>query len=76
MAPWGVVTAILAVAATAAPTFPILDLEDDSVRATESLSDYFNLIASKVQAARTLSSAPICDLSRAHMPAGEFAYLP
>jgi len=32
------------------------------------LSDYFNLLASKVDASRSLSSAPVCDLSQASMP--------
>lgn len=70
-----VVFAIWAAAANAAPTFPILNLKDNPMSALTSLSDYFNLVASKVQAAKFLSSAPACHLSQAHMPIGEFACL-
>ncbi|KAG5981152.1 hypothetical protein E4U55_003239 [Claviceps digitariae] len=70
MRPSTVVFAIWAVAANAAPSFPILDLKHNPMGAMTSLSDYFNLLASKVQAAKTLSSAPSCDLSKAHMPVG------
>ncbi|KAG6008803.1 hypothetical protein E4U21_003832 [Claviceps maximensis] len=64
------ISAIWAVAASAAPTRPILDLKHNPMSAMASLSDYFNLVASKVQAAKALSSAPSCYLSRAHMPLG------
>ncbi|KAG6015440.1 hypothetical protein E4U43_005314 [Claviceps pusilla] len=65
-----VVFAIWAAAANAVPTFPILNLKDNPMSALTSLSDYFNLVASKVQAAKFLSSAPACHLSKAHMPIG------
>ncbi|GAB0133173.1 hypothetical protein EsDP_00001587 [Epichloe bromicola] len=71
MRPSTIVTATLALAANAAPTtFPILDLKDNLARAPDGLSDYFNLIASKVPAAKALSSLPTCDLSKARMPVG------
>lgn len=74
MRPSAIVTATLALAANAAPTtFPILDLKDNPVSALDGLSGYFNLIASKVQATKALSSLPTCDLSKARMPVGEFA---
>lgn len=69
MRPSTIVTATLALAANAAPTtFPILDLKDNPVSALDGLSGYFNLIASKVQATKALSSLPTCDLSKARMP--------
>ncbi|QUC19909.1 uncharacterized protein UV8b_04150 [Ustilaginoidea virens] len=58
----------LAVSVKAAPTSPHLALEANPVDALDNLSGYFNLVAVKVQAAKTLASAPSCDLSRARMP--------
>ncbi|KAG5947806.1 hypothetical protein E4U53_006376 [Claviceps sorghi] len=59
-----------AVVANAAPTFPSLNLKDNPMTALTSLSTYFNLVASKVHAAKTLTSTPACRLSKAHMPVG------
>ncbi|KAK2612899.1 hypothetical protein QQS21_001010 [Conoideocrella luteorostrata] len=53
-----------------APTWPSLELGVNRLSALDNLSGYFNLIAAKVQAAKALSSAPVCDLSKAHMPVG------
>lgn len=64
------VMAAFGLVASAAPTGPILDADDNSVSAVDNLSGYFNLIASKVQAAKVLSVAPLCDLSKAQMPTG------
>ncbi|KHO00928.1 uncharacterized protein MAM_01706 [Metarhizium album ARSEF 1941] len=63
-------TAALVVVANAAPALPTLDRRDNSVNALDSLSGYFNLIASKVEASKLLSTAPLCDLSKARMPDG------
>ncbi|KAK4082168.1 uncharacterized protein Triagg1_1980 [Trichoderma aggressivum f. europaeum] len=56
--------------AQAAPALPKLDL--DSIKnpavALDSISSYFNLLASKVQLSKVQSVAPICDLSKAQMP--------
>ncbi|POR33434.1 Malate dehydrogenase [Tolypocladium paradoxum] len=71
MRPSTILASTLAVTARAAPAFPELNLKDlaDPTNALDSLSGYFNLIAAKVQAARLLSEAPVCDLSQAQMPA-------
>lgn len=63
--------AILAASVRAAPAFPSLELKDNSADALQKLSDYFNLIAAKIQDSRNLASAPSCDLSKARMPAGK-----
>ena len=66
------VIASLAALASAAPVFPELNLKEAiSPDATlESLSDYFNTLATRVQLAKVMSSAPECDLSKAKMPSG------
>ncbi len=46
------------------------------MNALDSLSSYFNLIASKVEAAKAISVAPTCDLSKAKMPTGKQLPLP
>ncbi|PNY24440.1 Malate dehydrogenase [Tolypocladium capitatum] len=72
MRPSTVLASTLAMTARAAPTFPELNLKGlaDPAGALDSLSAYFSLMADKVQAARLLSAAPVCDVSRAQMPAG------
>ncbi|KAL2025138.1 hypothetical protein VTK56DRAFT_140 [Thermocarpiscus australiensis] len=53
----------------AAPAFPKVNLEaaiPDSVR---DISEYFNLLASKVQESRLLATPPTCDLSKVSVPA-------
>ncbi|TWU74699.1 hypothetical protein ED733_004893 [Metarhizium rileyi] len=65
-----ILTVAFAAAVMAAPTGPTLDMKDNPVSALGSLSEYFNLIAAKVQLAKVLSTAPVCDLSKAHMPSG------
>ncbi|KAI9902886.1 hypothetical protein N3K66_002238 [Trichothecium roseum] len=64
------VIASLAAVVSAAPVFPELNLKEAiSPDATlESLSDYFNTLATRVQLAKVMSSAPECDLSKAKMP--------
>jgi hypothetical protein len=63
---------VMALVASAAPSGPRVAITEktDATDAMSHLSDYFNLLASKVQAAKAFSKAPVCDLSRAHMPAG------
>ncbi|KAJ6444170.1 F-box domain-containing protein [Purpureocillium lavendulum] len=65
-----ILVSALAATAHAAPAFPGLNLDDvpNPVNALDSMSAYFNAIAAKVQAARLLSEAPSCDLSKAQMP--------
>jgi hypothetical protein len=64
------VSSLAVFGAHAAPALPKLDL--DSIKnpavALDSLSSYFNLLASKVQLSKVQSVAPVCDLSKAQMP--------
>lgn len=71
MRPITIFTAAFVAIASAAPTFPTLDTNDNPLSALDNLSGYFNLIASKVEVAKGLSTAPVCDLSKAHMPTGK-----
>ncbi|KAF9870817.1 malate dehydrogenase [Colletotrichum karsti] len=57
----------LASLALAAPTYPILNLNAALPGNIEDISEYFNMLANKVQALRYLSAEPICDLSKAKM---------
>ena len=73
MRPSVLLTAAFAVSSTAAPALLNLNVKNtvNPFNAIDSLSGYFNLIASKVQAAKVLSVAPVCDLSKAQMPNGK-----
>ncbi|KAH8652500.1 hypothetical protein BX600DRAFT_553870 [Xylariales sp. PMI_506] len=51
----------------AAPTWPSLNLNAVQPGSLETVSDYFNMLAQKVQQSRTMSTAPVCDLSKAVM---------
>ncbi|KAF4982023.1 hypothetical protein FZEAL_2273 [Fusarium zealandicum] len=61
---------LLAVTASAAPTYPEVTTTDarSAIDTLGSLGDYFNLLAYKVKAAKMSAEAPICDLSKAKMP--------
>lgn len=68
-----ILASTLAVAVSAAPTFPQLNLKevlnpDDTL---SSLSEYFNLLATRVQLAKVQSKPPTCDVTQARMPQGE-----
>ncbi|KAM3516003.1 hypothetical protein MY11210_000285 [Beauveria gryllotalpidicola] len=60
----------LAVATSAAPTWPNLQINDlgDPLGALSAVSQYFNLVAAKVSAVKTMRESPKCDLSKAQMP--------
>ncbi|GKT48872.1 uncharacterized protein ColSpa_09053 [Colletotrichum spaethianum] len=58
----------LASIALAAPTYPTLNLQAALPGSIEHISEYFNMLATKVQATRYLSTAPVCDISAANMP--------
>jgi len=65
-----ILASTLAVAVSAAPTFPEFNLKealnpDDTL---SSLSDYFNLLATRVQLAKVQSKPPTCDVTQARMP--------
>lgn len=53
--------------ALTAPTYPALNLKAALPGGMEDISDYFNMLANKVQALKHLSMEPICDLSMARM---------
>ncbi|TVY78128.1 hypothetical protein LSUE1_G004645 [Lachnellula suecica] len=42
----------------------------------KALSDYFNLLATKVQAGKSMAAAPVCDLSKASLPTASPTALP
>ncbi|CRK34590.1 hypothetical protein BN1708_006425 [Verticillium longisporum] len=52
----------------AAPRYPELEGDNTPPRSMEAMSEYFTLLASKVQASRYTTRAPSCDLSQARMP--------
>lgn len=60
----------LAAVATAAPKYPEFDLKtmQEPGAALETLSNYFNMIAYKTQAAKVIGKPPVCDISTAQMP--------
>ncbi|KAK0727379.1 hypothetical protein B0T26DRAFT_672055 [Lasiosphaeria miniovina] len=53
----------------AAPTFPDLNVAAALPGGIDTVAEYFNLLASKVQASKILIQAPVCDLSKAFLPA-------
>ncbi|KAH6994859.1 hypothetical protein EDB80DRAFT_151861 [Ilyonectria destructans] len=65
-----VFVAVLAAAASAAPTAPKVVIHDarSAVDALGSLSSYFNTLAAKAQAAKIANKSAVCDLSKASMP--------
>jgi hypothetical protein len=53
----------------AAPAFPKVEaVVPENIRA---ISDYMNMLASKVQESRGLASPPVCDLSKVSLPEGK-----
>ncbi|KAK4250755.1 hypothetical protein C7999DRAFT_11535 [Corynascus novoguineensis] len=60
----------LAASVWAAPTYPMLDRAARLPDSISVISEYFNLLASKVQESRLLDIPPACDLSQIPQPAG------
>lgn len=58
----------LGAAVLAAPTYPEIKGEAATPRGLEDLSDYFNMLANKVQLSKSLAAVPVCDLSKAQQP--------
>lgn len=60
----------LAASAAAAPTWPSLSINalGDPLDALDAVGQYFNLVATKVSAAKAMSGPPKCDVSKAVMP--------
>ncbi|KAK3370154.1 malate dehydrogenase [Podospora didyma] len=52
----------------AAPTLPVLNPDAALPGSIDTVSEYFNMLASKVQASKLMSLAPVCDLSKAQLP--------
>ncbi|KAL2259596.1 hypothetical protein VTK26DRAFT_6686 [Humicola hyalothermophila] len=60
----------LIASAWAAPAFPQVVPEVVVPKSVQAISEYFNLLAGKVQESRQLGFAPTCDLSSVSLPAG------
>ncbi|KAH8888783.1 hypothetical protein GQ53DRAFT_748689 [Thozetella sp. PMI_491] len=58
----------LAAGALAAPVYPELNVDAAMPGGIDTMSQYFNMLADKVQQSRLMSQAPVCDLSRAVLP--------
>ncbi|KAI0454516.1 hypothetical protein F5B21DRAFT_474942 [Xylaria acuta] len=65
-----ILVALLGASSTvfAAPAWPQLKSELTNTAGFDAVSEYFNLLAQKVDAARLLNFAPACDVSKAQMP--------
>ncbi|KAK9774279.1 hypothetical protein AB5N19_13698 [Seiridium cardinale] len=61
-------TALGAIATLAAPTWPSLNENAVQPGALATVSEYFNMLAAKVQESRSMAVAPVCDLSTVQMP--------
>ena len=58
----------LAASVFAAPTFPSLNTDAALPGSITVMSDYFNMLADKVQQSRLMSDVAVCDLSKAAVP--------
>lgn len=58
----------LGAAVLAAPTYPELNVNAAMPGSIDTVSNYFNTLAAKVQESRKMSAAPVCDLSKAQLP--------
>ncbi len=54
----------------AAPVFPDLNAAEAEPKSIDGMTEYFTLLARKVQESKALGAAPVCDLSRATLPEG------
>jgi hypothetical protein len=61
-------SALGATAVYAAPAFPDLNVAAASPEGIETMSEYFTMLAQKVQQSRQMAAAPVCDLSKAVLP--------
>lgn len=59
----------------AAPAWPQLKSELANTVGLDAVSDYFNLVAQKVDAAKLLSFVPACDISKAQLPTRKHSHL-
>jgi hypothetical protein len=54
----------------AAPTYPRIDADASVPDSIRTVSEYFNLLATKVRESRLQDAVPVCDLSHLSLPAG------
>jgi hypothetical protein len=52
----------------AAPTYPNLNTNAAMPGSIDTVSEYFNMLAAKVEQSRLMTEAPVCDLSQAVLP--------
>ncbi|KAI1133846.1 hypothetical protein F5Y05DRAFT_276926 [Hypoxylon sp. FL0543] len=52
----------------AAPTWPAVNWDAAKTDGLETVSEYFNMLAQKVEWGKSMAAAPVCDLSKAQMP--------
>lgn len=57
--------------ALAAPTYPSFNINAAMPGDLKQMTAYFNMLATKVQEGRSMSYAPVCDLSKAKQPTSE-----
>lgn len=62
--------ALGAMTAMAAPTYPSLNVHAAEPGSSETVSEYFNMLATKVQESKQMAVAPVCDLSTVELPVG------
>jgi hypothetical protein len=62
-----IVSALCAVVLSA-PTLSFSSVAAERRTEMKILSDYFQMLASKVQEGRNMAQAPVCDVSKAQMP--------
>jgi hypothetical protein len=58
----------MAALAVAAPVWPELNVNAVQPDGVNVVSDYFNMLAQKVEESKWMSMAPVCELSRAQLP--------
>ena len=66
---------VLAASVFAAPTFPSINTDATLPESISVMSDYFNLLADKVQQSRLMSDVAACDLSKAVLPTSRSPFL-
>ena len=54
--------------ALAAPSYPTFNVNAAMPGDLKQMTDYFNMLARKVQEGRSMAYSPVCDLSKAKMP--------
>jgi hypothetical protein len=60
----------LSAAVFAAPQYPQFNMAAASSDGLDTVSEYFNMLAEKVQNSWGMSIAPVCDLANAKLPTG------